>query len=125
MDSTIDGIISESNNYYKIINDIPNELKFSSNRNISGKKSKPIPVTLADVSRGNNIQAVHAAVLSFLWGTGAYHCMIIQQYVKKFRKDFRHHEITYETASGDYKANYNIKIDFILPEFSEAKISNH
>ena len=36
MESTIDELIIESNNSYKLINYIPNELRFGSNRNISG-----------------------------------------------------------------------------------------
>ena len=63
MESTIDEITNESNNNYKLINDIPNELKFGLIRNIIGNRSKPIPVTSADVRKGKKIQAVHAAGL--------------------------------------------------------------
>ena len=43
--SNIDELISESNNNYKLINDIPTKFRFWSNRNIIGNKSKPIPMT--------------------------------------------------------------------------------
>ena len=51
MDSTTNEPISESNKNYKLVNDIPNELKFSSNRNTSGEKSKPIPIISEDVRK--------------------------------------------------------------------------
>ena len=58
MDSNIDELISESNNNNKPINDIPKELKFVSNSNISRKKYKPIPVTSSDVRKGKKTWAV-------------------------------------------------------------------
>ena len=76
MDSNIDEPISESNKNYKLIDDIPNEFKFSSNRNISEKKSK--------MRKGKKLQEVHAAGLSCLSDTGSSHCVVIQHYVKKF-----------------------------------------
>ena len=78
-------------------------MKFSSNINISGKKSKPISATSEDVGKGKKSQEVHAVGLSCFWDTGASHYVISQNYVKKFRKDLRQNEIIYETASGDYK----------------------
>ena len=78
MDSTINNLLSESNKNYKLINDILNEFKFSSNRNISGNKSKSIPITLEDVQKVENGRSVDAVGLSLLWDTGASHCVIIQ-----------------------------------------------
>ena len=78
MDSTINNLLSESNKTYKLINDILNEFKFSSNRNISGNKSKSIPITLEDVQKVENGRSVDAVGLSLLWDTGASHCVIIQ-----------------------------------------------
>ena len=64
MDIIIDKLISNSNKKYKLINDIPNELKFIFKKNISGKKYKPIPVTLADVWKGKKSKVVHSVSLS-------------------------------------------------------------
>ena len=63
-DITINNLISESKENNKVINNIPKELKFSSNVHISRNKSKPIPVTSEDVHKGNKRLVVHAAGLS-------------------------------------------------------------
>ena len=115
MNRTIDNIMIKSNTNNKLMNDIPNEFKLSTNKNISGNKSKPIPVTSENVRKGKKIREVHAAGLSCLWDTGASHCMINQYYVKKPQEDFRHNEKIYETAAGNYKTKYDTKIYFTLP----------
>ena len=97
-------------------------MKFSSKKNISRKKSKPIPVTLANVRKVMKIQAFHTEGLSWLWDTVASHCVINQHYVKKFREEFRHNEIIYETGDGDYKTKYDTNIYFTLPKFSGNKL---
>ena len=125
MDRTTDDIISESNKNYKPMNDIPNELEFSSNKNISGNKSKRIPVTSEHIHKVKKSLSVPAAGLSWLWDTESSHCVINQHYVKKFQEDFRHYEKIYETAGGNYKTKYYIKINFTLPVFSETKIIYH
>ena len=61
MYSIIDKLISESDKNNKLINDIPEWFRFSSNINISRKKSKTIPVTSTDMRKGNKSQAVHTA----------------------------------------------------------------
>ena len=78
-------------------------MKFSSNRNISGNKFKPFPVISADMRKEKHIQAVYAAGPSCLRDIGESHYVINQHYVKKFRKDFGHNEIIYETDGGNYK----------------------
>ena len=70
------------------MNDIPNEFKLSTNKNISGNKSKPIPVTSENVRKGKKSQSVHAAGLSCLWDIGAPHCLINKYYIKKYQEDF-------------------------------------
>ena len=62
-DITINNLISESKENNKVINNIPKELKFSSNVHISRNKSKPIPVTSENVRKGKKSQSVHAAGL--------------------------------------------------------------
>ena len=97
--------------------DIPNELKFSSNKNISGYKFKPILVTSENVRKENKSRAVHAAGLSWLWDTGESHFAINHHYVKKFWEDFRLNETTHEIYGRDYKAKYDINIDFTYQDF--------
>ena len=84
MNRTIDNITSESNTNDKLMNGIPNELKFSSKIYINGKKYKPISITSENLCKGKNIWAVHAVDISCLWDTGASHFVINQHYVKKF-----------------------------------------
>ena len=93
MDSTIDKLISDSNNNNKLINYIPKYLKFSYNRNISANKSKQIPAMLADVREWKKIPAVPAAGLFFLWDTGSSHYVIRQHYVKKYDIRYRRQRI--------------------------------
>ena len=64
MEHTVTELIGRSNKHYKLMKDIPNELKFSSNKNISGYKFKPILVTSENVRKENKSRAVHAAGLS-------------------------------------------------------------
>ena len=63
IDRTVNQLINESNKNYKVMNDIPNQLKFNPNKNINGNKSKPIPVTSGNVRKGKYIQSVHATGL--------------------------------------------------------------
>ena len=63
MERTINDKFFDYKKIYKLMNDIPNNFKFSSNKNISGKKSKPIPITSENVCKGKKIQEVHSAGL--------------------------------------------------------------
>ena len=69
------------------MNEISNKLEFISNKNISEKKSKPIPATSEKRTQGKEKGlSVHDAGLSCLWDTGASYCMINKNYVKKFQE---------------------------------------
>ena len=125
MDSSIDELISEFYKNNKLINDSLKELKFISNRNFSGKKSKTISIMSSDVRNRNKIRGSHASGILCLWDTGVSHCVISQHYVKKFQKEFRNNEMIYQTTGGNYKTKYYINIDFTLTEFSETIIINH
>ena len=69
--------------------------------------------------KGKKIQAVHTTGISCIRDTVASHCLISQNYVKKFLRDFIYNEIIYKITGGYYKTKYYIKIILILPEFSE------
>ena len=50
--------------------------------------------------------------------------MVKKSFVRKFREKFRKNKQEYDTAGGTYTSNYDVKIDFTMPEFSASKIIN-
>jgi hypothetical protein len=50
--------------------------------------------------------------------------MVKKSFVCKFREKFRKNKQEYDTAGGTYTSNYDVKIDFTMPEFSASKIIN-
>jgi hypothetical protein len=63
------------------------------------------------------------AGLSCLWDTGASDSMVKKSFVRKFREKFHKNKQEYDTAGGTYTtSNYDVKIDFTMPEFSASKI---
>jgi hypothetical protein len=50
--------------------------------------------------------------------------MVKKSFVRKFCEKFRKNKQEYDTAGGTYTSNYDVKIDFTMPEFSASKIIN-
>ena len=50
--------------------------------------------------------------------------MVKKSFVRKFREDFRKNKQQYDTAGGTYTSDYDVKINFTMPEFSASKIIN-
>ena len=46
--------------------------------------------------------------------------------MRKYTKDkFKHNLQVYDTAAGEYTSEYEVKINFTMPEFSGSKIIKH
>ena len=107
-----------------------NEIRFSSSNDIDTtiplrNKELPIPVTTVDILKGKKAREIHVAGLSCLWDGGASDSMVKKSYVRKFRDKFKHNLQVYDTAAGEYTSEYEVKINFTMPEFSGSKIIKH
>ena len=102
--------------------DVHNELKFS---NQSDHFKLSIPATTVSVCEGKKSRGIHMAGLICLWDSGASDSMIKKLYVRKLLEKFRKNKQEYDTAAGIYTSNYEIKIDFMLAEFSTKKLITH
>ena len=107
-----------------------NEIRFSSSNDIDTTiplrdTELPIPVTTVDILKGKKVREIHGAWLSCLWDGGASDSMVKKSYVRKFRDKFKHNLQVYDTAAGKYTSEYEVKINFTMPEFSGSKIIKH
>ena len=97
-----------------------NEIRFSSSNDIDTtiplrNKELPIPVTTVDILKGKKAREIHVAGLSCLWDGGASNNMVKISYVRKFRDKFKHNLQIYDTATGEYTSEYEVKINFTIP----------
>ena len=125
MDKIIDKIMNESKSTMnKLSNDVRNELMYKFSVDKIGSEGT-LPLTIVNVHKGKKAREIHAAGLTCLWDGGASHSIISYDYVKKFKSKFRRNVTTYDTAGGEYKTKYDVKIDFTMPEFSSSRIIRH
>ena len=82
-------------------------------------------MTTVDILKGKKAHEIHVAGLSCLWDGGASDSMIKKSYVRKFKDKFQHSPQIYETAAGEYTSEYQVKINFTMPEFSGSKVIKH
>ncbi len=129
MDKVINMLMKESksNSNDSFTNDVREELMFKfSFDDINSDGNLPVAITI-NVHKDKKAREIHAAGLTLLWDDGASHSIINYSYVKrKFKSKFRRNEtIYYDTAGGEYKTKYGIKIDFTVPEFCSSKVICH
>ena len=82
-------------------------------------------MTTVDILKGKKAREIHVAGLSCLWDGGASDSMVKRSYVRKFKDKFKHNPQIYDTAAGEYTSEYEVKINFTMPEFSGSKIIKH
>ena len=118
----LDKIINNDLKNENLMYDVHNKLKFS---NQSNNFKLPTPVTTISVCKGKNLRGIHVSGLTCLWDSGASDSMIKKSYVRKLQEKFRKNKQEYDTAAGIYTSNYDVKVDFMLTEFSTSKLITH
>ena len=115
----------KTNSKDSFTNDVQEELKFKlSSDDVDSDGNLPLPIINVH-NKGKKAREIHAAGLTCLWDGGASHSIINYSYVKKFKSRFQRNETIYDTAGGEYKTKYDIKIDFTMPEFSSSEVIRH
>ena len=115
----LDSVLSDDVHNNKLVNDvhIKNELK--EEIDLKKKEGKePTPVTIATVRGSKKDREIKYDNLRVLVDCGSSHSLINKRYANTLRKS----KSTFDTGNGEMSTDYETKMSFTLPEFSDKKI---
>ena len=115
----LDSVLTDDVQNNKLVNDvhIKNELKeeIISKQNL---EQEPTPVTIASVRGGKKNREIAHDNLRVLIDCGSSNSLIHKKYANALRKS----KSIFDTGNGQMSTNFETKMSFTLPEFSDKKI---
>ena len=122
----MDHIVSTNIKTNQVDDAVDNELKFDGINSLSNNYVQdPLPMVTISLRVSKKSRQTLNSGLTLLWQIGSTDIMIKPNNVNPNNSKLRANKFQYNMAFGPYKTTHDVKVLFIMPQFSNRKIITH